>query len=99
MNKILICALYFLIILIGGCSAEQAEEFAFRKTMEYQLKEDCGDDKACLKAIEDQIKHCMEESNWRSYLENEEDPVKLQQFIEEFFPCFKDPAGGSYFNY
>ena len=96
MKKIFIPAM---LLITVGCSGEQAEEFAFRKVMEYQLKDDCGEkDKACLKAIEAQIEACMIESDWRRYLENEENEEELQRFIRAFFPCFKDAQGNPYFD-
>jgi len=83
---------------IAGCSGEQVEEFAFRKTMEYQLKEQCGEsDPQCITAIEEQIVYCMKQSEWRRYLENDEDEQEFQRFIGEFFPCFKDSDGKPYF--
>ena len=86
------------IFLITGCSEEKVEEFAFRETMEYQLKNKCGDEnKKCLEAIEEQIASCMEISDWRKYLESDEDQKELQRFIHQFFPCFKDPNGNPYF--
>ena len=96
MKRIFILAI---LLATAGCSGEQAEEFAFRKVMEYQLKDDCGEeDKACLKAIEEQIEACMIDSDWRRYLENEEDEDELQRFIRAFFPCFKDAQGNPYFD-
>ena len=91
-------ALIFIVLLLGGCSEAQVEEFAFRKSMEYQLKDDCGDDnEECIKAVEEQIASCMEKSDWRKYLENDKDEAELKRFISEFFPCFKDANGNSYF--
>jgi hypothetical protein len=75
------------------------EELAFRKVIEYQLKDECGDeDKACVAAVEAQIESCMKQSDWRQFLENEEDQEEMKRFISEFSPCFKDSEGNSYFN-
>ena len=84
-------------LFVSGCSDAQVEEFAFRKVMEYELKADCGDDEACNDAVEAQIKSCMASSDWRRYLDNEEDPEELERFIYVFFPCFKDADGNPYF--
>ena len=84
-------------LLMTACTGEQVEEVVFRETMEYQLEEDCGDDEACKEAVETQMAACMEKSDWRSFLNNDEDPQELQRFIKEFFPCFKDPDGNPYF--
>jgi hypothetical protein len=87
-----------ILLLIGGCTAEQVEEIAFRKVMEYQLIDDCGEgDKACIKAVKEQIQSCMEKSDWRKYVNSAEDEEEMKRFIGEFFPCFKDPNGSSYF--
>jgi hypothetical protein len=87
-----------ILLLIGGCTAEQVEEIAFRKVMEYQLIDDCGeDDKACIKAVKEQIESCMEKSDWRKYVNSDEDEEEMKRFIGEFFPCFKDSNGNSYF--
>jgi hypothetical protein len=85
------------LLLVIGCSEEQTEEFVFKKTMEYQLKDDCGKNKDCISAVEKQIESCMEKSDWRKYLKNSEDEEELNRFIKIFFPCFKDPNGNSYF--
>ena len=95
MKKILASALLLFLI---GCTTEQTEEFVFRKVLEYQLKEECGaDNKQCIAHVEEQIQACMNESDWRAYLENEEDEEELQRFIKAFFPCFKDDDGNAYF--
>lgn len=86
-----------LLLLIGGCSAEQTEKFVFQKVLEYQLKDDCGDDKECVHAVEEQIEACMEKSDWKRYVENDDDK-ELERFVNLFFPCFMDPNGNPYFN-
>jgi hypothetical protein len=89
---------FIILLLIGGCTAEQVEEIAFRKVMEYQLIDDCGeDDKACIRAVKEQIESCMEKSDWRKYVKSDEDEAEMKRFVGEFFPCFKDSSGNSYF--
>ncbi len=90
-------AMLIIVLLVAGCSEEQAEEFAFRKTMEYRLKDKCGENEECISAVEEQIESCMKKSDWRKYLDNDEDKSELKRFINEFFPCFRDPNGNSYF--
>jgi hypothetical protein len=88
-----------LLLIMAGCSQEQFDELIFRKVMEYQLKDDCEDqDKECVAAIEAQIRSCMEASDWRRYLESEDDEDETQRFIHAFFPCFKDADGNAYFD-
>ena len=95
MNKIFISAW---LLLLVGCSTEQTEEFVFRKVLEYQLKEECGEEnKQCITDVEEQIQACMRESDWRAYLDNEEDEEEMKRFINAFFPCFKDANGNSHF--
>ena len=90
--------LFVFFSLLYGCSAEQTEEFVFRKVLEYQLKEECGEEnKQCIKDIEEQIETCMNKSDWRAYVKNDEDQEEMQRFIREFFPCCKDARGNSYF--
>lgn len=89
----------FFVLLLTGCTAEQAEEFAFRKTMEYQLKEECGKkDKACIQAVEEQIESCMQKSEWKKYVDDSENEAEMQRFIRAFFPCFKDARGKPLFD-
>ncbi len=91
-------SVFIILLLIGGCTTEQAEEFAFRKTMEYQLIDDCGkENKECIKAVKEQIESCMKKSDWRKYVNNDEDEKEMKRFISKFFPCFKDSNGNSYF--
>ena len=95
MNRTCILALS---LLIGGCSAEQFDEFVFRKVMEYQLKDECGEEnEKCYAAIEAQIESCMKKSDWRTYLDSDGDHAETQRFIRDFFPCFKDENGKPYF--
>lgn len=91
-------SVFIILLLIGGCTAEQVEEIAFRKVMEYQLIDDCGeDDKECIEAVKEQIESCMEKSDWRKYVKSDEDEEEMKRFVGEFFPCFKDSSGNSYF--
>jgi len=95
MNKYL--AIIFL-LLVSGCSKEQTEEFVFRKVIQRDLVERCGEDNPqCVEAVEQQIESCMEKSDWRRVLENEDDEEEMKRFVFEFYPCFKDPDGNSYF--
>ena len=88
-----------ILLLFAGCSAEQAEKWAFRKTMEFQLLAECGEeDKVCIEAVEEQLDDCMAQSDWRRYVDNAEDPAELRRFADAFFPCFKDASGNSIFN-
>ena len=87
-------------VLVCSCNIEQVEEFAFRKTIEYSLVEMCEEeskDKECVDAIKAQIEACMEESDWRQYLENEDDKKEMNRFINRFYPCFKNSQGESFF--
>ena len=95
MNKYF--AIIFLLV-VSGCSKEQTEEFVFRKVIEHDLVERCGEDNPqCVEAVEQQIESCMEKGDWRRVLENEDDEEEMRRFVLEFYPCFKDPDGNSYF--
>ena len=90
--------LLVVLLLLAGCSGERVEEFAFRKTMEYQLKNKCEEqDPECAAAIEAQIVQCMQDSDWKRFLDSDEDEEELLRFTRAFFPCFKDPRGNPYF--
>jgi len=96
---LVIGGLLLVLLLLGTflIPEEQTEEFVFRKTMEYQLKDDCGEDRNCISAVEKQMESCLARSDWRRYLKNNEDEEELNRFIKIFFPCFKNPNGNSYF--
>lgn len=86
-----------ILLFLTGCSEKQIEEFAFRKTLEYELTDLCGDDKDCLAAIKDQTKACMEKSDWRKYLKDPDNKEELKRFTTEFYACIVDPNGKPYF--
>ncbi|MBO9492359.1 hypothetical protein J7384_18500 [Endozoicomonas sp. G2_1] len=90
--------IFFLSIFLWSCSEAQVEEFAFRKTLEFSLVDLCGEeDKECIAAVKSQISGCMEESNWRKYLENQDDPEEVNRFVNEFYSCITDDEGNPYF--
>lgn len=85
-------------VMLMACSDEMVEELAFRKSLEYNLSDLCGeDDKACVQAVESQTKECMEKSDWRKFLKAKDDPVEKKRFTTEFYACIVDPAGKPYF--
>lgn len=85
-------------LILASCSDAQLEEFAFRKTIEYELIELCGkDDDKCISAVEDQTGDCMEKSDWRRYLENQENQEELKRFRDTFYACIVDEEGKPYF--
>ncbi len=85
-------------LFLFACSGEQIEELAFRKTIEYNLAELCGDDdKACINAVKSQVKGCMEQSDWRTFVKQQDDPNALDKFAREFYPCIVDVNGSPYF--
>jgi len=88
--------LLLLLIVISGCSNDQVEEFAFRKSMQYNLSKLCEEDKQCKSGVKSQISECMESSDWRNIIDNESDE-SMQAFIKKFYPCFKDENGDPYF--
>lgn len=86
-----------IMLMTGACSTEKMEEFVFKKTLELSLQELCDGDEACDKAIEAQITPCMEKSNWRAFLNNEDDEEELSRFTREFYSCIVDEHGEPYF--
>lgn len=88
----------FISLLLWSCSEGQIEEFAFRKTLEISLIDLCGEqDKECIAAVESQISGCMEKSDWRKYLENEDNKDELNRFTKAFYSCLVDEDGNPYF--
>ena len=93
-----IIGLLLMSLFLLSCSEGQIEELTFRKVLEYNLVESCGEeDKACITSVKSQIKGCMEKSNWRKYLENEESEEELNRFTKEFYSCIVDSEGDPYF--
>ena len=87
-----------LLAAVTGCSEQQVEELVFRKTLEYQLKDRCGDDnEACHEAVEEQIRECLRKSEWKRYLDSHEDEAEVERFVREFYPCFRDADGNPLF--
>ena len=88
----------FVALFLWSCSDKDLEEFAFRKTLEYKLVDLCGEeDKECIAAVEAQIKSCMVKSNWRDFLNNEDNEVELKRFTQKFYLCIVDQNGHPYF--
>jgi len=84
-------------MLIVGCS-DGVDEFAFRKTLEYELVDLCGKkDKKCIKAVKSQTKDCMVKSDWRKFLEDQDNKQELNRFTREFYACIVDSEGNPYF--
>lgn len=92
-------SLVFLLFLLSllACSERQVEEFTFRKTLEYDLVKLCEDDQECAAAVKAQIKGCMEISEWRNFLSNQNDEIELKRFTTEFYACIVDSEGSPYF--
>ena len=86
-----------LAIVFMGCSQKDAEKFAFRKVLEYELVDKCGDDEECIVAVKTQIPGCMEESDWYRYLNSDEDAEEFNRFANAFYACIVDPNGNPYF--
>lgn len=96
MKRIVIVLL--MIVAAVSCSQAKIEEIAFRKTLEHDLIDLCGEEnKACIDAVKTQTKPCMEKSNWRQYLQNQDDKEELKRFTTEFYACIVDSEGQPYF--
>ena len=75
--------LLVVLLLLAGCSGERVK---------------CEEqDPECAAAIEAQIVQCMQDSDWKRFLDSDEDEEELLRFTRAFFPCFKDPRGNPYF--
>jgi hypothetical protein len=87
------------LLIVNGCSEDAIEEFAFRKTIEFDLLEKCEEiGRGCAAAVEKQIKSCMIKSDWKAYVDSDTDDDKeVMKFVDKFYPCFKDAKGEPYF--
>lgn len=92
-----ITGLLFVLLFIASCSEGQFEELVFRKTLEYDLTDLCGKDEACVEAVKSRIKGCMVKSNWRQFLEHQDDEEEKTRFVTEFYACIVDENGNSFF--
>ncbi len=93
----LIISLATVVILLTSCSDLDVEELAFRKVLEYELIDLCGEDLKCIEAVENQIKQCMVSSDWRKFLNNQESEQELKIFTDKFYSCIVDSEGNPYF--
>lgn len=83
--------------LLSACSSDKLEEFVFKQTLEFSLVELCEGDETCKKAVKEQISPCMEKSDWRTFLNNEDDEAELARFTQSFYSCIVDGEGDPYF--
>jgi len=93
---------FLLTLFVASCGNEQVvvKEFTFRKKMEEDLIARCKEKKPsekCVRAVKDQIKTCIEKSDWRKFTNNQNDQAETQRFINVFYPCFLDSSGKPYF--
>lgn len=73
------------------------EEFTFQYTLERDLIKKCDKEKECIIAVENQVKPCMEKSNWRNLIKYPDSNSENQRFIAEFYACITDKDGNPYF--
>lgn len=92
--KVLITVLT--VTLLAACSDYDIQHFVFKKIMNESLLEMCDGDEACNVAVEEQIDACMEEADWLTYTNSNDDDKELIRFMTEFYPCFKGPDGEAY---
>jgi hypothetical protein len=85
-------------LFLYSCNPDQLEEFAFRKTLELSLIDLCGEeDEECISAVKSQISDCMEKSDWKKYMENQDSEGELNRFTKKFYSCIVDVDGNPYF--
>jgi len=84
-------------VFLSACSEKQMEEFAFRKTLEYQLTDLCGEDESCIAAVKNQTRACMEKSDWYKFVKDQDNQTELDRFTTAFYACIVDPDGNPYF--
>lgn len=92
----------FGIVLISlslfSCSEGQFEELVFRTTLKFSLVELCGEeDKECITAVKSQVSDCMKKSDWRKYLNDQDNQDEFNRFTKAFYSCIVDENGDPYF--
>ena len=80
-------------IAFAGCSDRSIAEFTFRKLVERDLREECGKSSECKEAVSQQIEDCLERSNWRELLQQEDNEDAIIKFHNNFRSCFKNKNG------
>lgn len=89
--------LVILILMCSGCSQRGVEEFAFRESLKYGLLKTCEEDETCKALVKEQIKGCIESSDWKSFLDNQDDETIKNKFLTEFYGCLVDGDGNPLF--
>lgn len=92
-------AIIILITLsLTACSEKFIEEFVFRETLKYNLKEVCGnDDQSCKDAVDNQLQSCMDKSNWKQFIKDSDNKEESTRFKSELYSCIVDSAGKPHF--
>lgn len=85
--------------LISGITAINfdVEEFTFRYTLGNDLIAKCDNESECVSAVNSQLKSCMEKSNWREFVKNQDSESEIERFKTEFYACIVDRDGDPYF--
>jgi hypothetical protein len=84
-------------VTLSACG-DGLQELTFRKTLEYELVELCGEkDKICIAAVKAQIKQCMVKSDWKKFVKNQDSDAELKRFTTVFYACVVDNNGEPYF--
>lgn len=79
---------------LTGCSEKFIEEFVFRETLKYNLKEVCGkDDQSCKDAVDSQLQSCMDKSNWKQFIKDSDNKEESIRFKRELYSCIVDSEG------
>lgn len=83
---------------LTGCSEKFVEEFVFRETLKYNLKEVCGnDDQSCKDAVDSQLQGCMDKSNWQQFIQDSDNKEESSRFKSELYACIVDSANKPHF--
>lgn len=96
---LLLMPIFGFLLFIGYASfaGDSVEEFYFRKTLEHDLVEKCGEDTDCIETVKLQIKPCLGSADWNKFLKNSDDPVESNRFASAFYSCIVDKNGEPYF--
>jgi major membrane immunogen (membrane-anchored lipoprotein) len=94
--KPVICSVCLLFLV--ACSESDVKRITFQKTLEYKLKNQCGDDQKCVTAVDTQTEKCINKSNAENMLKNQEDKEEFKRFTTEFYACLVDEKGKPLFH-
>lgn len=94
MMKIWLLLISFIFV---SCSERAVEEITFREVLKHDLTKKCGEDEDCRLIVKRDIQKCMDEANWKEFVDNQDNDAISQKFIEIFYGCLRYDNGAPLF--